>query len=481
MLTPDELLTTTRSVRKRLDFDRPVDPALIDECLEIALQAPTASNRQSWHFVVVTDPALKQGIAEHYQRSFAAYIRPAAADDAPRARMVELLVVPGGTVRRGARVRHLLPPRPARGAAARHAGEPVRLDRAGRLELPAGGPRARSRHLLHDAAPGLRARGGRAARHPVRPLLPGRAGDRRPHDRRRLQAGRAQGARRGACTATAGSSGGGGLADSAASSSTSRSPTAIRSRAASPDAQLEDALRARAARAIRHGFRSSTTFTTSRSLRQEHGVDREPHEEHVDRARSGRTAAGPRRPPGPSRPSRPFAFLCSPALDTATRSRSSRPSVVRIRAISTLIDSGRTSRTARVTTSPGVRRPHLRLHGTRLPRARDRRCAGAPAGRPRCRRRPATTSSPWPRTACSRRRARRSAGGSRSPTTRDQIAYWLRKLVFRSAWIDERLQRRPARGRLRRGARAGSGSAATATTCRRASTATCRRLLPARR
>ena len=88
MLTPDELLTTTRSVRKRLDFDRPVDPALIDECLEIALQAPTASNRQSWHFVVVTDPALKQGIAEHYRRSFAAYIRPAAADDEARARVV---------------------------------------------------------------------------------------------------------------------------------------------------------------------------------------------------------------------------------------------------------------------------------------------------------------------------------------------------------------------------------------------------------
>jgi nitroreductase len=89
MLTPDELLTTTRSVRKRLDFDRPVDPALIDECLGIALQAPTASNRQSWHFVVVTDPALKQGIAEHYQRSFAAYIRPAAPDDAARGRMVD--------------------------------------------------------------------------------------------------------------------------------------------------------------------------------------------------------------------------------------------------------------------------------------------------------------------------------------------------------------------------------------------------------
>ena len=49
------MLTTTRAVRKRLELDRRVDPADIRECLEIALQAPTGSNRQIWHFVVVTD------------------------------------------------------------------------------------------------------------------------------------------------------------------------------------------------------------------------------------------------------------------------------------------------------------------------------------------------------------------------------------------------------------------------------------------
>jgi nitroreductase len=54
-LTPDQVLTTTRSVRKRLDFSRPVEPEIIRECLEIATQAPTAGNRQSWHFVVITD------------------------------------------------------------------------------------------------------------------------------------------------------------------------------------------------------------------------------------------------------------------------------------------------------------------------------------------------------------------------------------------------------------------------------------------
>ena len=55
-LTADEVLTTTRSVRKRLDFDTPVDRATVEECLEIALQAPTGSNRQGWHWVVVEDP-----------------------------------------------------------------------------------------------------------------------------------------------------------------------------------------------------------------------------------------------------------------------------------------------------------------------------------------------------------------------------------------------------------------------------------------
>lgn len=56
-LTPDELLTTTRTVRRRLDLERPVPPELIRECLEIALQAPSGSNRQGWHWIVVTDPA----------------------------------------------------------------------------------------------------------------------------------------------------------------------------------------------------------------------------------------------------------------------------------------------------------------------------------------------------------------------------------------------------------------------------------------
>ena len=67
----DHVLRTTRSVRLRLDFDRPIDPAVIEECLEIALQAPTASNSQQWQWVVVTEPEKIAAVAEVYRKSFA--------------------------------------------------------------------------------------------------------------------------------------------------------------------------------------------------------------------------------------------------------------------------------------------------------------------------------------------------------------------------------------------------------------------------
>jgi nitroreductase len=70
-----ELLTTTRSVRKRLDLQRPVPRALIEECIDIALQAPTGSNAQGWHFVVVTDAAKRAEIAGYYREALAGYIK----------------------------------------------------------------------------------------------------------------------------------------------------------------------------------------------------------------------------------------------------------------------------------------------------------------------------------------------------------------------------------------------------------------------
>ena len=72
-LSPDELLSTTRSVRKRLDLDRPVPTELVRECVEVAVQAPTGGNRQSWHWMVVTDPGLRAEIGKYYRQEFDRY------------------------------------------------------------------------------------------------------------------------------------------------------------------------------------------------------------------------------------------------------------------------------------------------------------------------------------------------------------------------------------------------------------------------
>ena len=68
-LTPDELLSTTRAVRRRLDLTRPVERALLEECLDLAFQAPTGGNLQGWHFVLVTEPGPKQALADLYRKS----------------------------------------------------------------------------------------------------------------------------------------------------------------------------------------------------------------------------------------------------------------------------------------------------------------------------------------------------------------------------------------------------------------------------
>jgi nitroreductase len=83
-LGPDELLSTTRAVRKRLDLERPVDPALVRQCIELAAQAPTGSNAQGWHFVVVTDPDKRAQLAEWYRSAFLMFYGD------PEARVAEL-------------------------------------------------------------------------------------------------------------------------------------------------------------------------------------------------------------------------------------------------------------------------------------------------------------------------------------------------------------------------------------------------------
>jgi nitroreductase len=81
------VLTTTRSVRKRIDFDKLVPRELLIECLEVALQAPTGSNSQGWQFVFVTEAGKKQVIGEHYRKSWYEYAaggRQRYAEDDPR-------------------------------------------------------------------------------------------------------------------------------------------------------------------------------------------------------------------------------------------------------------------------------------------------------------------------------------------------------------------------------------------------------------
>ncbi len=78
-LTADEMLLTTRAVRKRLDFDRPVPESLLRECAQFAVQAPTSSNGQSWHFVFVTERSKVEALAAIYRRG----------SDLNRARFIE--------------------------------------------------------------------------------------------------------------------------------------------------------------------------------------------------------------------------------------------------------------------------------------------------------------------------------------------------------------------------------------------------------
>ncbi|MEM7337522.1 MAG: nitroreductase family protein [Actinomycetota bacterium] len=75
----DQLLSTTRAVRKRLDLERPVPDDVLLECLQLAVQAPTGSNRQGWRWMVVRDDAKKAALADLYNKAGGAYLKEAAA------------------------------------------------------------------------------------------------------------------------------------------------------------------------------------------------------------------------------------------------------------------------------------------------------------------------------------------------------------------------------------------------------------------
>src|SRR5690349_6060008 len=87
-LSPREMLTTTRTVRKRLDLERPVEREVVEECLRLAFQAPNGSNQQTWGWVLVDDAGTRTEMARIYRDALRDYVnRPRTTpEDAPPAR-----------------------------------------------------------------------------------------------------------------------------------------------------------------------------------------------------------------------------------------------------------------------------------------------------------------------------------------------------------------------------------------------------------
>lgn len=99
----DELLATTRAVRKRLDLNRPVDRRVITDCIDLASQAPTGSNRQGWRWIVVDDPDLRIDLAAIYRKGASGYLAKAlkaarARGDAQSERVFESTLVLSDTM-----------------------------------------------------------------------------------------------------------------------------------------------------------------------------------------------------------------------------------------------------------------------------------------------------------------------------------------------------------------------------------------------
>ena len=82
-LSVDEVLSTTRAVRKRLDVSRPVPRALLEECLALALQAPNGANRNEWRWIIVDDPETMAKLAREYRAAMGVLWDGQRQGDAP--------------------------------------------------------------------------------------------------------------------------------------------------------------------------------------------------------------------------------------------------------------------------------------------------------------------------------------------------------------------------------------------------------------
>ena len=164
----DELLTTTRSVRKRLDLTRPVGRDVILECIQLAMQAPTASNAQDWRWLVITDPDKRAAIAEIYRshRCRVPCLRRQGRDRSANPTRVRQRVQPDRHAGTGSRACDPMPGQPHRQLQHAHRGVGVGVDHPGRLELSACAAIPRSRIGVDDNAFGQGAGGRRTAGNP---------------------------------------------------------------------------------------------------------------------------------------------------------------------------------------------------------------------------------------------------------------------------------------------------------------------------
>lgn len=74
----DEVLATTRAVRRRLDLERPVDNQLLLDCIDVAEQAPTGGGSMgSRRWIVVRDQAVKDQLGDLYRQANLPYLAAA--------------------------------------------------------------------------------------------------------------------------------------------------------------------------------------------------------------------------------------------------------------------------------------------------------------------------------------------------------------------------------------------------------------------
>ena len=85
----DLALSTTRSVRRRIDWERPVEPEVIEACIDIAVQAPTGRDAESWRFLVLTDEEPKRRLAELYRRATETYLAAMPAGEGPKPTVIQ--------------------------------------------------------------------------------------------------------------------------------------------------------------------------------------------------------------------------------------------------------------------------------------------------------------------------------------------------------------------------------------------------------